>query len=249
MTAGTEAAFEAVRAGDAEGLNAILRRDPSLAMARGDAGETLLHVASELDRVEVAEVLLQHGAELDAPAGWGQAPIEWAANLGSTRVADLLLRHGAAHDGLWTSSALGRLDAVRACFEDGQPKEGVGRRPRSDADLSGWPEDSAFRRGDVVSDAFYIACRRGHLDVARFLSERGADLEATGYFGGSALHWAAVEGHEEVVHWLVAEGADTTRRDPRFDATPAGWAREGGHHGLASFLGGDGATLPDPGVG
>lgn len=236
MSDGREAAFAAVGEGDWEGLAELLREDPDLVGARGDSGATLLHVAAERDDARSTRVLLEHGADPDTRSGWGQTSLEWAANLGSRTVADTLRGVGASGARLWTAAALGRLDEVRACFDDGRPRAGVGRVPHPRADLSGWPEDTAFRSGDVVSDAFYIACRRGHADVARFLAERGADVDALGYFGASALHWAALEGHDAIVRWLVASGAGTLARDPRFDATPAGWAREGGHVELAAYL-------------
>ncbi len=36
---------------------------------------------------------------------------------------------------------------------------------------------------------------------------------------------------------LLASGADPTIRDTRFDATPSGWARHGGHTELIEVLG------------
>ena len=179
-------------------FHALLRTDPSLVSARGEGSVTLLHLAAERDEAGAARVLIEHGAELDARSSWGQTPLEWAANLGSESVADVLLTHGARGAPLWTAAALGRLDDVRGCFDDGSVRPDVGRTPMPDADLSGWPEDTAFRMGDVVSDAFYIACRRGHLDVARFLLDQGADVNATGYFGASAIHWAAPRSRMDV---------------------------------------------------
>lgn len=236
MSEGRDAAFAALAAGDVERLANLLRADPALTAVRGENGATLLHAAAERDDVGSTDVLLAHGAEVDARASWGQTPLEWAANLGSSGVAAMLRSQGAAGAPLWTAAALGDLAEVERSFEGGAPLPDVGRAPIPGADLSGWPEDSAFRRGDAVSDAFYIACRRGHLDVARFLRERGADVNASGYFGAYAIHWAAMEGQEDVVHWLVEAGARTSDRDPRFDATPAGWAHEGGHEELATWL-------------
>ena len=236
MSEGREAAFDAVERGDAATLAALLDADPELTRARGEHGVTLLHVAAERDDLGAARVRLERGAALDARTEWGQTPLEWAANVGSRAVADALRGRGAPAAPLWTAAALGDLAEVRANFDGDTPVAGAGRRPPPGADLYGWPEDTAFRQGDTVSDAFYIACRRGHLDVARFLFDRGADVNACGYFGARAIHWAAMEGHEEVVRWLAEVGARTTDRDPRFDATPAGWAREGGHDAIAAFL-------------
>ena len=55
-------------------------------------------------------------------------------------------------------------------------------------------------------------------------------------FGGTALHWAAMNGHRSTVDVLVARGASLTGRDARFDAMPEDWAREGGHRDIADAL-------------
>ena len=235
-------AFDAVREGDVAALETVLSSHPGVVSLRTESGTPLLHLAAERDHVDVARRLLDAGAEVEAEAPWGQTAFEWAANMGSEATAALLEDRGAERQGLWTAAALGRLDEVEACFDSsGGLEPGAGRSPRPGADLSGWTEDSAFLVGDPVSDACYIACRNGSVDVARFLLNRGADPDARGYFGASALHWAAINGHEDVVQLLLEAGADRHLRDPEFDATPAGWAREGGQDHLVEILenGGD----------
>jgi len=44
--------------------------------------------------------------------------------------------------------------------------------------------------------------------------------------GATALHYAALNGHREIVRLLQENGADINVRDDRFDATPTGWAIE-----------------------
>lgn len=229
-------AFEVARERDFERLQQLLTRTPEAASFRNEIGTPLLHVTAELNDVRSTELLLEAGADLEAEAAWGQTAFEWAANMGSGETAELLRARGAERLNLWTASALGDLDEVRARCAAGGVEPGVGRTPREGADLSGWPEDTPFLKGDAVSDAFYIACRNGHLEVAKLLREAGAEIEATGYFGATALHWAAINGHAEVVRWLVSEGADPSRRDPKFDGDAPGWAREGGHASLAEEL-------------
>lgn len=231
-----EAAFDAARSGNVAAVAELLESSPELVRARGKGGVTLLHVAAEQGDVALAELLLDRGAELEAEASWGYTPFEWAAAMASARVARLLLDRGAQRLNLWTSAALGMIDEVRSSFANGATVPGAGRAPRPGADLSGWPEDAPYRTGDVVSDAFHIAARNGHQAVAAFLLESGADIDAVGYLGATGLHWAAIRGRGEIVRWLVEAGADTGLCDPEFDATPAGWAREGGHRELAEFL-------------
>jgi hypothetical protein len=230
--------FEAVRSGDVAEVAARLQADPSLIEGRGAAGETLLHLAAETDDVAMAEALLQRGVDTAAEASWGQTAFEWAANLGSASVAALLRRWGPTRESLWTAAALGEVEEVRAALGRSDP----GRPVRADADLSGWPEQTAFRRGDALSDACYIASRNGHPAVVELLLERGADPNVRGYFGAPALHWAAMGGHARVVELLLSSGAERSVRDPRFDSDAAGWAREGGHRELAERLAADEGT-------
>jgi hypothetical protein len=44
--------------------------------------------------------------------------------------------------------------------------------------------------------------------------------------GATALHYATLNGHREIVGLLLAGGADINARDDRFHATPTGWAIE-----------------------
>jgi hypothetical protein len=53
------------------------------------------------------------------------------------------------------------------------------------------------------------------------LAEEGADVNGTGM---TPLHLATAVGATEVVRVLLAHGADTTARDPEYDATPKEWA-------------------------
>ena len=52
--------------------------------------------------------------------------------------------------------------------------------------------------------------------------------------GATPLHYAAMNGHRQIVHLLLERGADINSTDSQFGATPAGWAIEylrerGGH--------------------
>ena len=120
-----------------------------LAAARdGDAA-----AVREDDHPEVAELLLDAGAELEAWTSWGATPLEWAGVLGSRRTGDALLARGARLT-LASAAGLGLIDEL----------------PR----LAG--------PGAAVSAAFVLACRNGHTDAARFLLGRGAGVDARGFF-------------------------------------------------------------------
>lgn len=180
--------------------------------------------------------LAEDGADLEVRSSWGQNPFEWAALLGRSRAAEALLKRGSPGLSFWTAAALGRLPDVRRFWRQAASLEELARPRLPRLDPRGWPPDTAYARGDAVSDAFHAAARNGHLATATWLLERGADVDATGYFGATALHWAAHNGHARMAGWLAERGADLRRRDPCFDATPAGWADEGGYAELAGRL-------------
>ncbi len=233
---GAAAILQAVREGDVLVVQRLLNDDPRLVRATDDHLKTPLHWAAEHDYYEVAKMLLHTGADLEATTSWGATPLDWAATMGSTKVANLLLAHGAQGMDLAAAASLGKLDLVHKFLDSGTPLAFLARQAVPAEPNDHWVADSARMKGDVVSHAFYGACRNGHTAVAALLLDRGADVNAKGVFGGTALHWAAINGHKDTVAFLVAHGADLAIRDAKFDSTPEGWAAEGQHDEICELL-------------
>jgi ankyrin repeat protein len=82
--------------------------------------------------------------------------------------------------------------------------------------------------------ALGIAIHEGHVDVARLMLERGADVNARDR--ATALHQAALRGDPDLVELLLDHGADPNVHDADHGATPAGWAAYAGHEALAEHL-------------
>jgi ankyrin repeat protein len=57
------------------------------------------------------------------------------------------------------------------------------------------------------------------LQTVRFLVERGADVNAAGEFGWTALHAATYQGLNDVIEFLAGHGANLDAKD-RFGQTP-----------------------------
>jgi uncharacterized protein len=231
----TVAILQAVRDGDMRVVERLVSADPRLVRASDEYLKTPLHWAAEHDRRDVAQKLLDAGADLEATTSWGATPLEWAATMGSTKVADLLLSRGAKGMNLVIAASLGKLDLVRKFLDSGAPLASLAKPAPTEPD-DHWVPDSACMKGDVISHVFYCACRNGQTAVAELLLERGANINAKGVFGGSSLHWAAINGHRDTVEFLTAHGADLTIRDAKFDSTPEGWAAEGHHDEIRKLL-------------
>ncbi len=61
------------------------------------------------------------------------------------------------------------------------------------------------------STPLFFACDRGHLEIARLLIDRGADVNVKdNFYNASALTWAMSKKHEPLVALLVEKGADVS---------------------------------------
>ena len=85
---------------------------------------------------------------------------------------------------------------------------------------------------------FWEAAKQGDLArMRRCLDEDASLRDARDPSGATALHYAALHGHLEIVRLLFERGANINVPDGRYGATPAGWAIEylremGGYLGI-----------------
>lgn len=219
---------------EAANLPDVLGAARVLVDAGAPLGEPLVATAS-VDSREVLLFLLDRGIDVDGDAPW--TPLDEATYWCHLELAQILVERGATIGSLRVAAGLGRMDAVRAFFDDG--------RLRSDAGpiLSQFPDTIPDGRdndpADVVDNAFVMAAGNGWQNVAAFLHDRCARVNAIPpgfHWKGTALHAAVWRGHRSIVEWLLSIGADPTIRDDLVGSDAAGWARHHGHHGLAALL-------------
>lgn len=151
----------------------------------GPGSETPLHYAASSDDVDVAEALIDGGADIEVPDGSIGTPLDNAVAYGCWHVARLLVRRGARVDKAWLAAALGMLDRLEAL-------------------LGGDPS------AEHVSQAFWHACAAGQRRAAEYLLTRGADLNwEPDYAHGTPLDAASGLGtrQENVISWLRERGA------------------------------------------
>jgi uncharacterized protein len=150
----------------------------------GTHTETPLHWAASSDDVEVLDVLLDNGADIEAPGGViaGGTPLADAVAFGQWRAARRLIERGAATT-LWQAAALGLRDRVEECFRAEPPPT-----------------------ARDIDNAFWCACHGGQQPVAEYLLSRGADMNWVGHDGLTPLDAAVRSGAESVIAWLRAVG-------------------------------------------
>jgi len=261
-------AIAAVRSGDLEKFRSLIAADPSLATSRSstshptllqcvvldgndrpnnvEMAEVLIEAGAELNEPliatgsinnrAVAELLLDRGASIDGTGGW--SPMEEALYWNSRDVIALLLDRGAKVLNLRVAAALGRTDWIENAFNaDGSLKPEAGKID--------WPFRSqkppapANYQQAIINNAFVYACMHGRIDAAQLLMGKGAEINAipSGFdYAGTGLHYAALNGQRAMVEFLLAKGADRLIKDTKVGSTPAGWAEYGKHDGLLDLL-------------
>lgn len=195
---GTRGIIDAADAGDLNKVEAELARDPNLARAANDTGDTALHHAAGRRQAAIVQALLDAGADPDPVRGDGYRPIHLAVMTNflaggpppeARAIADLLLVRGARYS-MFLASLLGDVEFIRGALA----------RDRSLAN----EEDTNHHR------PISAAARRGDLEVVRLLLDHGADPSAPeeGAPRGHAL-WIAVYGaHYDMAELLLNHGAD-----------------------------------------
>jgi ankyrin repeat protein len=183
------ALLDAVRAGDAERVRALVERDPELAAARGEDGLSAVMVALYHRQAGARDALLAADPPLD---------VFEAAALGRL---DLLRDHLAADpaavgaraaDGftpLHLAAFFGGADAVRLLLA-----AGADANAGDDNAIGVWPLNSAVAARDAAAVLALLVA--------------GADPDARDRAGYTALHGAAHADDPEMARALLDHGAD-----------------------------------------
>eukprot|EP01041_Mallomonas_annulata_P011575 gene11575-24215_t len=194
-------------------------------------GMTALLCACEANHVEVADYLLQQGANINATNTSGCTPLILACSKGylslihvllidfdantkiiseaicAQEISDLnekfRLREAIVHT-LKSKAWLPLLDLKRVCEQ--------GHLDALQDLTTRWPEMSL--ESDVTDNgasALMISALHGHVDICRFLvEEKGCDIERRSADGRTALTYAAYGGRGDVITFLLCVGADAS---------------------------------------
>ncbi|XP_057174054.1 protein TANC1 isoform X4 [Ursus arctos] len=157
-------------------------------------GETALTAAAGRGKLEVCELLLEHGAAVSRTNRRGVPPLFCAARQGHWQIVRLLLDRGCdvslsdkqGRTPLMVAACEGHLSTVEFLLSKG-------------ATLSSLDKEGL--------SALSWACLKGHRAVVQFLVEEGAEIDQTDKNGRTPLDLAAFYGDAETVLYLVEKGA------------------------------------------
>jgi uncharacterized protein len=209
--------FEAIDAGDAEGLRRLVAADPSVVGSRDEEGTSALLYARYRGRLDLVDVILESAHELDV--------FEAAAVGRVDRVRELV----DANPGLATAFAPDGFHALGLAAFFGSP-EVVRLLVERGADVN-----AVARNAQIRTTALQAAAASSDNESARLLVEAGADVNVAQPGGFTALHAAAANGNEELVRLLLEHGADRTATTDE-EKTAADLAAEAAHAEVAALV-------------
>jgi uncharacterized protein len=242
-------AIATIKAGNVEGLKSLVSEDPSLATDRSSRSHPTLLQCLVLDavdlpnKVEMAKVLIDAGAEINGPlcaaasignveaaialldagalingtGGW--SPLEEALYWGNDGVIELLLERGASVHNLRIASGLGRVDLIEGFFHsDGSLKPAAGKID--------WPF------GDPLTSNLTKPIKEELQAKIDGWSNDSRDLI------NNAFVYACMHNRLEAAKLLLQKGADINAIPPGFDYAGTGlhYAALRGHITMVDFL-------------
>ena len=200
-----------------------------------------MHAASRGGHLEVVQLLLRRGADVDVLNKANKTAAELASENDKPKVAKFIaeykadaklrnkirsttldtVQYGAIEDGkdkqkasLHSAAEEGNIDVVRSLLEQGIEINGRNASNQTPLDR---------------------AASKGNLDVVRFLVKRGAEVDSCDKKGWTPLHQAARFGHLEVSRLLVDHGANVNAR-MQIHWTPIHLSSSNGHFEVVKLL-------------
>ncbi|KAB7507404.1 Tankyrase-1 [Armadillidium nasatum] len=211
--------------------------------AKDKGGLVPLHNACSYGHYEVTELLVRHGACVNVADLWKFTPLHEAAAKGKYDIVKLLLKHGADvnrknRDGhtpldLVKESDQDVADILRgdSALLDAAKKGNLARVQKLLTQENINCRDSQGRN----STPLHLAAGYNNLEVAEYLLENGADVNAQDKGGLIPLHNASSYGHLDIAALLIRFSTAVNATD-RWGFTPLHEAAQKGRTQLCALL-------------
>ena len=196
---------------------------------------TPLIIAIRREDIDMVQLLVNGGADVNAPDADGLSPMAWAIRSRFKAAEDFLRAHGATENGMEGNPAH-RLYSAATTGDVTKAREAL---------ASGANINELVERRGLTYTPLIRASRAGHCDLVRLLLSAGADPNLAGRenFGTNItpLMLAARHGHKGVVELLLEAGAQADVRigsifGHRGGQNAAQQAKDKGHMEIAQLL-------------
>lgn len=212
---------KAVMSADLTEIKNLLKADPSLAKGEPSASHPPLHLVAAQGRKDIAELLIQNGADVNAKRPFGAflthsyTALHVAAARGHKDIVELLLKNGADINARNLEAAAYRGDNWAMTPMHSAVIGGNISIVKALSDKNARADETNY--GGLRP--LYYAADKGDTNIVALLLKNNADINAkagknfTTRLGQTALHAAARKGHLDVVKLLIENRADMEAKD------------------------------------
>jgi hypothetical protein len=194
--------FDLVRTNSVTQVATTLANNPVLVHATDGDGNTLLHIAAAYGNTPVVELLIAHGADVNAVNEAEETPLFDIFPYRSEQIAQLIIDAGGnihhQTDLLRTplSAAIHRanLVLVRLFIQAGA-------------------DPNAIVHDIDEQTPLLLALDEGRYEIAVLLLQHTTNIHQVDYQDRNALHYAALRGYSDIVSVLIERGITKTQKD------------------------------------
>jgi ankyrin repeat protein len=184
----------------------LLLAKTDLLDAQDEKGKTALMTAIEKGHQDLADLLLQHNPRLEIQDKEGHTALAWAALQGNLATFSMLMRQGAQLS-VGDKRGLSLLMKISKCCERNGPQI-------AQVLLEHGANVNARSKGQKNTALMYAA-QNNQIEMAEWLLDNGAEIDAANSYGYTAYSRAADFGNDELAQLLQRRGANT--RMPKKD--------------------------------
>ncbi|WP_341812896.1 ankyrin repeat domain-containing protein [Wolbachia endosymbiont (group A) of Cephus spinipes] len=180
-------------------------------------GSTPLHVATQGNKPSTVKLLLNRGARIEVKDSRNRTPLDLAKQEGYTNIVQMIeQRQSDLDEELLTAVRDGNLNEVEDLVS----------------------QNANVNTTDIYSwTPLHWATFKDHLEIARFLIKKGADINAAdkGPYGKKPIHVAAENNSKDIIEFFLSKGVGINDTDKQ-GYTPLHYAAWRGRLEVAKFL-------------
>jgi len=216
--------------GNLDQVKALLEGNPDLLNAKDSEGKTALHQAVYNGQEDVAEYLIDRGADLNARSNQNSVPLNGAAFYGHNNAVKLLIDRGAdinaannaGYTPLLSGTAAGHFEIVKMLIAAGADKNA--------------------RLNLDNANALLVAGFSGNNVLIEYFLSQGFDINSTNNENEGLLHYAAFGTNIELIERLINNGVDVNAKSTK-NVVPLHYAALGCQLEVVTYLLNSGADV------
>jgi ankyrin repeat protein len=215
---------EAAAAGDLNKVRTLLESDHTLLESKDNNGCTPLDRACGRNKAEVANYLIDKGANVNARNKWNQTPLHSTMNVFGQdfdlikrlidKGANVNAQGDRGNTPLAGAAARGDIKVAKLLIDNG-------------ADLNAYDKSS----GTILHNTI----QQNQQEIAKLLVECGSNLNQKNPLGQTELHISAMKGYTDLVQLLIKHGADVHAVDGN-NRTALYYAAKYGYRSVTNVL-------------